>query len=64
MDTFKTENSPAEHKAVITDVRYRPNSLQVATSSMDKCVRLWDTTNVMVFFLFYCKLCVAHRYDV
>ncbi|XP_047167896.1 transcriptional corepressor LEUNIG_HOMOLOG-like isoform X1 [Vigna umbellata] len=45
MDTFKTENSPAEHKAVITDVRYRPNSLQVATASMDKCVRLWDTTN-------------------
>jgi len=64
MDTFKTENSTAEHKAVITDVRYRPNSLQVATASMDKSVRLWDTTNVMVFFLFYYKLCVAYTYDV
>ncbi|KAK8466575.1 hypothetical protein PHAVU_008G125400 [Phaseolus vulgaris] len=45
MDTLQTENSPAEHKAVITDVRFRPNSLQLATASMDKSVRLWDTTN-------------------
>ncbi|CAJ1796598.1 unnamed protein product [Sphenostylis stenocarpa] len=45
MDTLKTENSPAEHKAVITDVRFRPNSLQLATASIDKSVRLWDTTN-------------------
>jgi len=60
MDTLQTENSPAEHKAVITDVRFRPNSLQLATASMDKSVRLWDTTNVMDFFLFYYKLCVAY----
>jgi len=60
MDTLQTETSPAEHKAVITDVRFRPNSLQLATASMDKSVRLWDTTNVMDFFLFYYKLCGAY----
>ncbi|KRG99806.2 hypothetical protein GLYMA_18G171100v4 [Glycine max] len=45
MDTLETESTPAEHKSVITDVRFRPNSSQLATASTDKSVRLWDTTN-------------------
>ncbi|XP_020232514.1 transcriptional corepressor LEUNIG_HOMOLOG [Cajanus cajan] len=45
MDTLQTESTPAEHKSIITDVRFRPNSPQLATASIDKSVRLWDTTN-------------------
>ncbi|XVF32214.1 hypothetical protein REPUB_Repub17cG0062300 [Reevesia pubescens] len=45
MDTLKTENTPEEHKLVITDVRFRPNSSQLATASFDKSVRLWDAAN-------------------
>ncbi|KAH1054642.1 hypothetical protein GYH30_023433 [Glycine max] len=45
MDTLQIESTPAEHKSVITDVRFRPNSSQLATASRDKSVRLWDTTN-------------------
>lgn len=47
MDTLKTEGTPEEHKSVITDVRFRPNSSQLATTSVDKSVRLWDAANVM-----------------
>lgn len=42
MDTLQTESTPEEHKSVITDVRFRPNSSQLATTSVDKSVRLWD----------------------
>ncbi|KAF2296440.1 hypothetical protein GH714_037996 [Hevea brasiliensis] len=45
MDTLQTENTPEEHKLVITDVRFRPNSSQLATASVDKSVRLWDAAN-------------------
>ncbi|KAH1129047.1 hypothetical protein J1N35_000425 [Gossypium stocksii] len=45
MDTLKTESTPEEHKLVITDVRFRPNSSQLATASFDKSVRLWDAAN-------------------
>ncbi|RDX74291.1 Transcriptional corepressor LEUNIG-HOMOLOG, partial [Mucuna pruriens] len=45
MDTLQTESTPAEHQSVISDVRFRPNSTQLATASIDKSVRLWDTTN-------------------
>lgn len=53
MDTLQTESTPEEHKLVITDVRFRPNSSQLATASVDKSVRLWDAANVIVFDLFY-----------
>lgn len=52
MDTLQTESTPEEHKLVITDVRFRPNSSQLATASVDKSVRLWDAANVSAFFLF------------
>ncbi|KAG4139660.1 hypothetical protein ERO13_D07G207700v2 [Gossypium hirsutum] len=45
MDTLKTESTPEEHKLVITEVRFRPNSSQLATASFDKSVRLWDAAN-------------------
>ncbi|XP_065873591.1 transcriptional corepressor LEUNIG_HOMOLOG-like isoform X1 [Euphorbia lathyris] len=45
MDTLQTETAPEEHKLVITDVRFRPNSSQLATASVDKTVRLWDASN-------------------
>lgn len=45
MDTLQTESTREEHKLVITDVRFRPNSSQLATSSVDKSVRLWDAAN-------------------
>ncbi|KAI4354397.1 hypothetical protein L6164_003262 [Bauhinia variegata] len=45
MDNLQTENTPEEHKSVITDVRFRPNSSQLATASVDKTVRLWDAAN-------------------
>ncbi|CAL5353515.1 unnamed protein product [Camellia sinensis] len=45
MDTLKTETTPEEHQYLITDVRFRPNSSQLATASFDKSVRLWDAVN-------------------
>ncbi|KAA8543476.1 hypothetical protein F0562_021029 [Nyssa sinensis] len=45
MDTLQTESTPEEHQFLITDIRFRPNSTQVATASFDKSVRLWDAAN-------------------
>ncbi|XP_048131686.1 transcriptional corepressor LEUNIG_HOMOLOG-like isoform X2 [Rhodamnia argentea] len=45
MDTLQTASTPDEHKSVITDIRFRPNSSQLATASVDKSVRLWDATH-------------------
>ncbi|KAK2454264.1 transcriptional corepressor LEUNIG [Trifolium repens] len=42
METLQTQSTPEEHTAIITDVRFRPNSTQLATSSFDTTVRLWD----------------------
>jgi len=64
MDTLQIESTPAEHKSVITDVRFRPNSSQLATASRDKSVRLWDTTNVTYFSQFSYKLCVTYTSGV
>ncbi|CAH9081033.1 unnamed protein product [Cuscuta europaea] len=44
MDTLQTEMTP-EDQYIITDVRFRPNSTQLATASYDKSVRLWDAAN-------------------
>lgn len=49
MDTLQTETTPEEHQYLITDIRFRPNSSQLATASFDKSVRLWDATNVIIF---------------
>ncbi|KAG8658437.1 transcriptional corepressor LEUNIG_HOMOLOG isoform X1 [Manihot esculenta] len=42
METLQTECMPEEHNHIITDVRFRPNTTQLATSSFDTSVRLWD----------------------
>lgn len=42
METLQTECTPEEHTHIITDVRFRPNSTQLATSSFDTTVRVWD----------------------
>ncbi|KAK4778246.1 hypothetical protein SAY87_018433 [Trapa incisa] len=44
METLQTESSSEEHTHIITDVRFRPNSTQLATSSFDTTVRVWDAT--------------------
>lgn len=49
MDTLQTETTPEEHQYLITDIRFRPNSSQLATASFDKSVRLWDASNVIIF---------------
>ncbi|KAH7517531.1 hypothetical protein FEM48_Zijuj09G0074900 [Ziziphus jujuba var. spinosa] len=45
MDSLQRESTPEEHKLPITDVRFRPNSSQLATASVDNSVRLWDAAN-------------------
>ncbi|KAM3223777.1 hypothetical protein ACQJBY_057259 [Aegilops geniculata] len=42
METFQTQYLPEEHSLIITDVRFRPNSKQLATSSFDRTVKLWN----------------------
>ncbi|GLT52315.1 hypothetical protein SLA2020_256630 [Shorea laevis] len=42
MDTLQTDCTPEDHTHIITDVRFRPNSTQLATSSFDSTVRVWD----------------------
>lgn len=42
MDTLQTESTPEEHTNIITDIRFRPNSTQLATSSFDRTVKLWN----------------------
>lgn len=55
MDTLQRESTPEEHQFVITDIRFRPNSTQLATASYDKSVRLWDAAKVIVSD-FYLKI--------
>ncbi|XP_068664671.1 transcriptional corepressor LEUNIG_HOMOLOG-like isoform X4 [Aristolochia californica] len=45
MDTLKTVSTPEEHTLIITDVRFRPNSTQLATSSFDRSVRMWNAAD-------------------
>ncbi|TYI93612.1 hypothetical protein E1A91_D02G147400v1 [Gossypium mustelinum] len=42
METLKTDCTTEEHTHIITDIRFRPNSTQLATSSFDTTVRIWD----------------------
>ncbi|XP_054805840.1 transcriptional corepressor LEUNIG_HOMOLOG isoform X2 [Prosopis cineraria] len=53
METLQTESSTEEHSSIITDVRFRPNSSQLATSSFDTTVRLWDAADPNFFFQTY-----------
>ncbi|XP_052484223.1 transcriptional corepressor LEUNIG_HOMOLOG isoform X3 [Gossypium raimondii] len=42
METLKTDCTTEEHTHIITDICFRPNSTQLATSSFDTTVRIWD----------------------
>lgn len=48
MDTLQTESTPEEHTSIITDIRFRPNSTQLATSSIDRTVKLWNAAEVTI----------------
>lgn len=56
MDTKQTESTPEDHTLIITDVRFRPNSTHLATSSLDRTVRLWNAAEVIIlaFSKFFC----------
>ncbi|CAN6843100.1 unnamed protein product [Brassica oleracea] len=45
METLHTESTPEEHGYIITDVRFRPNTTQLATSSFDKTIKIWDASD-------------------
>ncbi|XP_023639635.1 transcriptional corepressor LEUNIG_HOMOLOG isoform X2 [Capsella rubella] len=45
METLHVESTPEEHGHIITDVRFRPNSTQLATSSFDKTIKIWDASD-------------------
>lgn len=45
-ELFNLKSTLEEHSEWITDVRFCPSMLRVATSSADKTVRVWDVDNV------------------
>ncbi|KAH1097528.1 hypothetical protein J1N35_014449 [Gossypium stocksii] len=42
METLKTDCTTEEHTHIVTDIRFRRNSTQLATSSFDTTVCIWD----------------------
>ncbi|TVU27244.1 hypothetical protein EJB05_29841 [Eragrostis curvula] len=45
MENQQTQYLPEEHALIITDVRFRPNSSQLATSSFDRTIKLWNAAD-------------------
>ncbi|WVZ61376.1 hypothetical protein U9M48_011265 [Paspalum notatum var. saurae] len=45
MDTFKIDTKIEDHTNFITDIRFKTNSTQLATSSSDGTVRLWNAAD-------------------
>lgn len=45
MDNFKIDTKIEEHTNFITDIRFKTNSTQLATSSSDGTVRLWNAAD-------------------
>lgn len=60
IETLETQSTPEEHTVIITDVRFRPNSTQLATSSFDTTVRLWDAADVMFCFVLFIYLFIYY----
>lgn len=58
MENFQTQYMPEEHGLIVTDVRFRPNSSQLATSSFDRTIKLWNAADVRYVCLSYRD----HRY--
>lgn len=53
-----------EHTNFITDIRFRPNSTQLATSSSDGTVRLWNAVEVFSSTMHVTGLKAAQCCDV
>nr|DAD22844.1 TPA_asm: hypothetical protein HUJ06_024307 [Nelumbo nucifera] len=47
MDTFESKRSSEDHSLLITDVRFKPNSNLLATSSFDKTIQIWDASDTI-----------------
>ncbi|RCV08875.1 hypothetical protein SETIT_1G362300v2 [Setaria italica] len=45
MENFQTQYTSEEHGGIITDVRFRPNSNHLATSSFDRTIKLWNAAD-------------------
>uniref|UniRef100_A0A0D6R141 Uncharacterized protein n=1 Tax=Araucaria cunninghamii TaxID=56994 RepID=A0A0D6R141_ARACU len=45
VDSSRCKGTINEHTDIITDVRFSPNSMRLATSSFDRTVRVWDVDN-------------------
>ncbi|OEL34203.1 Transcriptional corepressor [Dichanthelium oligosanthes] len=65
MDNFKMDTKIEDHTNFITDIRFKTNSTQLATSSSDGTVRLWNAADVIFptssFHLFIIICC--HSYS-
>jgi len=48
MGNLETASLHEEHMGIITDIRFRPDSPQLATSSFDRTVRLWNADEVRI----------------
>lgn len=51
MENFQTQYTSEEHGLIITDVRFRPNTNQLATSSFDRTIKLWNAADVSYLYL-------------
>ena len=51
MENFQTQYTSEEHGLIITDVRFRPNSNHMATSSFDRTIKLWNAADVSYLYL-------------
>lgn len=49
METQQSEHRTEEHSNFITDIRFRVGAAQLATSSSDGTVKLWNAAEVMIF---------------
>ena len=56
------DTKPEEHTNFITDIRFRPNSTQLATSSSDGTVRLWNAAEVFSSSFFLYVLLISNSY--
>ncbi|KAK3163898.1 hypothetical protein QOZ80_1AG0009880 [Eleusine coracana subsp. coracana] len=45
LEAFEKQYTSEEHRLVIADVSFRPKSTQLATSSFDRTIKLWNTAD-------------------
>lgn len=47
VETREEKCTIEEHSDVITDIRFSPRLPRIATSSLDKTVKIWNVNNVI-----------------